>query len=237
MEHPGLQQTGGVPASRAHALTALVLAATPIVRRGLVAILADAGWHVVDDASLVDDATGVDAGEPGHRPHVAVWELPPAATAEVVARGLAEWDGVPVLVLVSAATPDVLGALVSAGARGAVDRDIDEAALVQAARAVAEGRTVVNAGARADGAASRPPTLTRRESQVLALLCSGSTNREIADTLVISDNTVKNHVRRLYEKLHVRSRTEAVVRAARWGLVRIDGVDAPAGASATAGQA
>ena len=133
-----------MPASRAHALTALVLATTPIVRRGLAAILTDAGWQVVDDA-----------GEPGQRPRIAVWELPPAATPEVVARALSEWDGVPVLVLVSAATPDALGALVSAGARGAVDRDIDEAALVQAARAVAEGRTVVNAGTRGDGTASR----------------------------------------------------------------------------------
>ena len=219
-----------MPASRAHALTALVLATTPIVRRGLAAILTDAGWHVIDGASGADDA-----GEPGRMPRIAVWELPPAATPELVARALSEWDGVPALVLVSAATPAALGALVSAGARGAVDRDIDEAALVQAARAVAEGRTVVNAGARGDGTTARPPSLTRRESQVLVLLCSGSTNREIADTLVISDNTVKNHVRRLYEKLQVRSRTEAVVRAARWGLVRIDGVDAPAGASTTAG--
>jgi DNA-binding NarL/FixJ family response regulator len=147
---------------------------------------------------------------------------------------LSELDGTPLLVLVAAATPDVLGALVSAGARGAVDRDIEETALVQAARAVADGRTVVNAGARTDAAGSRPPTLTRRESQVLALLCAGSTNHEIAEALVISDNT-ENHVRRLYEKLQVRSRTEAVVRAARWGLVRIDGADALAGTPAPAG--
>lgn len=213
-----------MPASRAHALTALVLAKTPVVRRGLVAILEDAGWHVMDDAD-----------EPGAKPRVAVWELPVAASPEVFTRMLGDLGGIPVLVLVTSATPDTLGALVSAGARGAVDRDVDEAALVQAARAVAEGRTVVNAGARADGTGARPPALTRRESQVLALLCAGSTNREIADALIISDNTVKNHVRRLYEKLQVRSRTEAVVRAARWGLVRIDREDSPARASTTAG--
>jgi len=213
-----------VPASRAHALTARVLATTPVVRRGLEAILTDAGWQVVDGSA-----------EPGLRPRIAVWELPPAATSDTVTRALGDLDGVPVLVLVSQATPDALGALVSAGARGAVDRDIDEAALIHAARAVADGRTVVNAGSRVDGTGSRPPSLTRRESQVLALLCSGSTNREIADALVISDNTVKNHVRRLYEKLQVRSRTEAVVRAARWGLVRIDGVESPPGTPTTAG--
>lgn len=215
-----------MPASRAHALTALVLATTPVVRRGLAAILADAGWTIAEDAS-----------EPGHRPDLAVWELPVMATPGDVAATLRDLGGVPVLVLVASATPDVLGALVSAGARGAVDRGIDESALVQAARAVADGRTVVNAGARADGAGSRAPALTRRESQVLALLAAGRTNREIADALVISDNTVKNHVRRLYEKLQVRSRTEAVVRAARWGLVRIDGDGALAGPSVPSGPA
>ena len=220
----GRHHTGEVSHSRTLTLSAVVIATTPVVRRGLTAILSDAGWHVVDDVG------DIDAG-----PSVAVWELPAAATPADISGMLSELDGTPLLVLVAAATPDVLGALVSAGARGAVDRDIEEMALVQAARAVADGRTVVNAGARTDAAGSRPPTLTRRESQVLALLCAGRTNHEIAEALVISDNTVKNHVRRLYEKLQVRSRTEAVVRAARWGLVRIDGVDALAGTPAPAG--
>jgi DNA-binding NarL/FixJ family response regulator len=202
-----------------------VIAATPVVRRGLWAIFADAGWLVVDDA-----------GEPGRRPSVALWELPASTTSDDVSRRLASLDGTPLLVLVASATPDVLGALVSAGARGAIDRDIDESALVQAARAVAEGRTVVNAGTRTDAVGSRPPALTRRESQVLSLLCAGHTNHEIAEALVISDNTVRNHMRRLYEKLQVRSRTEAVVRAARWGLVRIDSEDALVGSPAPAGQ-
>ena len=86
----------------------------------------------------------------------------------------------------------------------------------------ADGRVVINAGQANPGGSARLPELTRREVQVLDLLCAGHTNHEIAELLVISDNTVKNHVRRLFEKLQVRSRTEAVVRAARWGLVRID---------------
>lgn len=215
-----------MPASRASGLNALVIAATPVVRRGLHAILVDDGWVVIDDTSA-----------PGMAPDVVVWEFPPAASAADVADLRVAVGDVPILVLVGAASADVLGGLMSAGARGAVDRTIDEGALAQAARAVAEGRTVVNAGARPDAAGPRPPALTRRESQVLSLLCSGSTNHEIAEALVISDNTVKNHVRRLYEKLQVRSRTEAVVRAARWGLVRIDGDEGPARSPAPAGQA
>ena len=200
-----------MPASRETSPSAIVVAATPIMRRGLEAILDDAGWVVMDEMGTSRDAASV-----------VIWEVPGSLTPQDVRLMDEAHGGVPLLILVGMATPDLLGSLVSAGARGALDRDVDESALVQAARAVADGRTVINAGARVDGAGSRPPALTRREAQVLSLLCAGSTNHEIAEALVISDNTVKNHVRRLYEKLQVRSRTEAVVRAARWGLVRID---------------
>lgn len=191
------------------------MASTAIVRRGVSTILADAGWQ----ASI--DAQGIDG------PSVIVWELPAHGRVDDHVATLHQVRGAHpdarVLVLVPVPTPDVLGALVAAGAMGAIDRDVDEAGLVHAVKSIADGRTVVNAGTRGDGLPSRAPALTRRESQVLTLLSDGRSNAEIADSLVISENTVKNHVRRLYEKLGVRSRTEAVVRAARWGMVRIDG--------------
>ena len=65
--------------------------------------------------------------------------------------------------------------------------------------------------------------LTRREQQVLDLLAAGEPNRAIAHTLGISENTVKNHVRALLEKLHARSRTDAVVRGVGLGLTRLPG--------------
>jgi RimJ/RimL family protein N-acetyltransferase/DNA-binding CsgD family transcriptional regulator len=65
--------------------------------------------------------------------------------------------------------------------------------------------------------------LTRREQQVLDLLAAGEPNRAIATSLGISENTVKNHVRALLEKLHARSRTDAVVRGVGLGLTRIPG--------------
>lgn len=203
---------------------ALVVATTTVVRRGLASILADAGWRVIDDPAMIDV-----------RPAVVVWEWSASGALAEIARVQELGSGAPVLVLAGAVTAEELSALVASGIRGAVDRDVDEAALIQAVRAVAEGRTVINAGPRADGSGSRPPVLTRRESQVLSLLCAGSTNHEIAEALVISDNTVRNHVRRLYEKLQVRSRTEALVRAARWGLVRFDADRSSTGSAAAAG--
>ena len=61
--------------------------------------------------------------------------------------------------------------------------------------------------------------LTDREREVLDLMASGATNREIASSLYLSPNTVKEHTSGLFRKLDVRNRTEAVQRAQRLGLL------------------
>lgn len=68
---------------------------------------------------------------------------------------------------------------------------------------------------------STGPALTKREREVLDLVAAGLSNRDIAGTLRISENTVKNHVGRLLEKLQARSRMEAVVRGVQLGLTRV----------------
>jgi DNA-binding NarL/FixJ family response regulator len=64
-------------------------------------------------------------------------------------------------------------------------------------------------------------TLSRRELDVLRLIAQGLNNKAIAASLYISENTVKNHVRSIHEKLQVHSRMEAVVRAVREGLLQV----------------
>jgi len=64
------------------------------------------------------------------------------------------------------------------------------------------------------------PTLTERESEILALIAGGATNREIAATLFLSPHTVKEHTSTLYRKLGARNRADAVQRAQRLGLHR-----------------
>ena len=68
-------------------------------------------------------------------------------------------------------------------------------------------------------APAAPPRLTDRELQVLRLIATGMSNREIAGELTISENTVKNHVRNILEKLHLHSRVEAVMYALRENII------------------
>jgi len=67
------------------------------------------------------------------------------------------------------------------------------------------------------------PTLTTREIEVLRLVARGMSNREIAEELYISENTVKNHVRNILEKLHLHNRMEAVMYAMKERLLDIPG--------------
>ena len=71
---------------------------------------------------------------------------------------------------------------------------------------------VTSDGERCDNTCSSP-VLTARELEVLGLMAQSKSNREIAEALFISENTVKNHVRNILEKLHLHSRMEAVLYA------------------------
>ena len=118
------------------------------------------------------------------------------------------------------------------------DSSIDEVA--QAVRLVADGQSLISPSMasklltefvalekRVNEKHQYPsPTLTSRELEVLKLVAKGMSNREIADDLYISENTVKNHVRNILEKLHLHSRMEAVIYAVRERLLDINEPDA-----------
>ncbi len=125
--------------------------------------------------------------------------------------------------LVSAA--DQALAVFGAGARGVVFRNSEPERVVAALRALSRGLVVLDETLAAQ--VIRPPAdttaaldaLTSREVEVLALLAGGLSNKLIADRLGISEHTAKFHVNAILGKLGAQSRTEAVVRAARLGLV------------------
>ena len=111
------------------------------------------------------------------------------------------------------------------------DSSIDEVS--QAIRVVADGQSLISPSmaiklldefkqmSRGERAVSTSPRLTERELEVLRLVAQGLNNREIAKQLFISENTVKNHVRNILEKLQLLSRMEAVMYAVREKLLDI----------------
>ena len=124
---------------------------------------------------------------------------------------------------------------IKAGANGYLLKDISIEEIADSVRAVVQGQSLISPSMaskllsefnvlskRADERQQFPaPQLTVRELEVLKLVAKGMSNREIADELYISENTVKNHVRNILEKLHLHSRMEAVIYAVREKLLDI----------------
>jgi DNA-binding NarL/FixJ family response regulator len=190
-------------------------AADPLVRAALAAQLS----HHPDLGLLPPaDRPRVDAD-------VVVWDLGPDAEAlSEVLSGLTALV-VPVLLLAPGAVAWELA--LRAGIRGILRRDGSFDLLGAATVAVARGLTVLDPSlvSMLRPAPGRPPglqePLTTREKEVLRLLAEGLSNKQIAARLEISDHTAKFHVNSILSKLGATSRTEAVVSAARSGLLVI----------------
>jgi two-component system, NarL family, nitrate/nitrite response regulator NarL len=199
----------------------VILSSDPLVAAGLGHLVEEGG-----DAVIVSDAADaevalIDAGRGG--------DLDGGRGLEALA-DLA----VPAVVLVD--EEEDAAAALAAGARGALLRTSDPGSLWAALVAVRAGLTVLDGGFAPAALAGDPPgappglgparsaggsELTAREREVLALLSRGLSNKQIAQRLAISDHTAKFHVNGILGKLGAATRTEAVVIAARQGLVAL----------------
>ncbi len=138
-----------------------------------------------------------------------------------------------ILMLTVSDEEDDLYEAIKAGANGYLLKEISVEEVAEAIRAVVQGQSLIspsmaskllnefNALARraAQQEQVSAPVLTARELEVLKLVARGLSNREVAEGLFISENTVKNHVRNILEKLHLHSRMEAVMYAVRKRLL------------------
>ncbi len=204
-------------------LRVLVVADDPIARAGLAAMLAEQPecavvGQVGSDADLAEAFEGTQA-------ETILWDLgwEDGATALEHLADVRELN-LPVTVLL--AGPGETAATLAAGARGLLLRSADSPQVAAALAGVAAGLTVVDPllSGTLLPARDQPPdrpveALTPRERDVLQLLADGLPNKAIAERLGISEHTVKFHVNAIVGKLGARTRTEAVTRAARLGLL------------------
>ena len=193
-------------------LRVLVVDDHDVVHWGFRLLLAEQPWvERCLAARDLDEALGLARR---YEPHVALVDLflGESSGAEVC-EAIRRESPVTRVLLISGAGWISPQAARAAGAAGFVSKDLPAQEVAAAVRDVGRGLTVFPARAEQPAA-----PLSEREREVLALMASGKTNREIADRLFLSPHTVKEHTSALYRKLQVRNRAEAVQRAERLGL-------------------
>ena len=198
-----------------------------VVRSGLKSLLAGTDIEVVAEASTGEEAiSGVDE----HEVDVVLLDIRMDDGDGLTALGRIKLDhpDLPILMLSTYDNPTYVARAVALGANGYLLKGSSRERLIEAIEKSAKGES---AWARAElrrvtGALSTPRLaadievpLTKRESEVLQQLAFGLTNKEIAQALGISYETVKEHVQHILRKVGVTDRTQAAVWAVRKGLV------------------
>ena len=143
---------------------------------------------------------------------------------ETTKRVLARQPSTRVIALTASLDEARMMAVLRAGATGYVRKDADPEVLLAAVRAVARGKSYIDPSVahQALHAGGSPDDLTPREVEILQHLALGQANKEIADALCISEETVKTHVGHVLSKLQVDNRAQAVVQALKRGMVTLD---------------
>jgi DNA-binding NarL/FixJ family response regulator len=184
-------------------LAVALVARDKAARASLVAALAadaiDVRWQAARPESLID-AIG------GAAPDSVVIAVSNADEREWVRSLRALLPETPVVTVTSAASQRETRDLLSDGADGVVMKASFDASLAPAVRAVCSGQVTLPGAFRS---AFLKPRLTPREKQILAMVLMGFTNQEIANKLFLAESTVKSHLSSAFQKLGVRSRTEA----------------------------
>jgi NarL family two-component system response regulator LiaR len=197
-----------------------------IVREGLRTLLAEEpGLEIVGEAA---DGQAALLQAERLKPDVILLDLvmPGLGGLDVIPRILARQPDCRILILTSFAEDQNVLSAMQAGAAGYLLKDVLRADLLHAIRQAAQGTPVLHPEAQRKlvehvtrpQPAAELSTLTDRERDVLRLIARGLSNRQIADTLHITEGTVKGHVSNVLSKLHLQDRTQAALFAVRNGM-------------------
>ena len=157
--------------------------------------------------------------------------MPAMDGLEATRRIKAEHPYVKIVMLTVAETDRSLFEAIKAGAQGYLLKKIEPDEFLAMVRGVSRGEAPISRsmackilgefGRRVQGPRAEDPAakITPREREVLQLLTQGNTNKEIANALCVSENTVKNHLKNILAKLHLQNRVQAVAFALRAGIV------------------
>lgn len=206
----------------------------PLFTAGMSAALENAGFEIVGSAESA--LAGVQVAKE-QQPDLVVLDvlMPGLSGLEVVDKLYAAAPNTKVVLLTASESEEDLLKAIKVGSAGYIVKTTPLPQLVTAMQNVMAGGAVVSPAMgmklfetvaqmlrHRDVVVGRKPALTGREIEVLQLVAEGRTSREIGELLFISENTVKNHVRNILDKLGLHSRGEAVMYALREDLIRID---------------
>lgn len=210
------------------ALKVVVVDDHEIVRAGVVALLnKEPDITVVGSAATGDGALHL-IGRHGADVAVLDYSMPGMTGSELCEEIKRRFPGVAVVILTSYLDDNVVANVMRAGARAYVYKDVVASDLVGAIRSVAAGRPVIDHRVNRDAIdvadvrrarRSRSDPLSIREIEVLRLVARGSSNKDIAIALNLTENTVKTYLRRALEKLECNSRSQAAAIAVQRGLL------------------
>jgi two-component system, NarL family, nitrate/nitrite response regulator NarL len=208
--------------------TSVLLAhAGRLVREGIAGILHQAGFEVLDQTDAIDQLQQMVRQ---HKPDMLLldWELL-EGQMDTFQNLASEFPDSRIVIFSPSQPPPNLKALLEAGASGCLSLNLSSEELMESLNIIARGDIIVSRGIaehlvqgldQSNDQEELFSSLSERQREIISLIVDGLTNREIANTLIITENTVKVHLRNILDKLDLRNRQQLAAVAAQGGFFR-----------------